>query len=154
MDKITKTILVAFYVLQVCVACREQLMHVYEQTAEALAPQAVHVRQVVQDVVLKDVMEARGPTSNVSISAVDTALSHLPVALAAVEHVVHPMHSHDGDKRHDKDRVRRNRRLHKYSGPFRYYDNLAMSIAAIRPAVGHDMAYVTAPVRRNLYGLG
>lgn len=154
MDKITKSILVAFYVLQVCVACREQLLHVYEQTAEAFTTPTAHVRQVVQNVVLKEAVEARGPTSEVSITSVDTVLSHLPVALVAAEHVVHPMHSRDDDKRHDKDRAKRHRRLHKYSGPLRYYDNLAISIAAIRPPAGHELAFVTAPVRRNLYGLG
>jgi hypothetical protein len=151
MDKLTKQILVAFYVLQVGVACREQLLHVYEQAVERLAPQAAHVRQVVQNVVLREAQAARGPTSDVAIAPADSTLSHLPAALAAVTEITHPVHSHD-DGRHDKDRIKRHRRLHKFVGPLRYYDHLAMSIAAIKPPAGHELAFVTATVRRNLYG--
>lgn len=151
MDKLTKQILVVFYVLQVSIACREQLLHVYELAVERLVPQATHVRQVVQNVVFKEAQTARGPTSDVAIASADNALSNLPVALAAAAEITHPMHSHSDDKRHDKDRVKRHRRLHKFVGPLRYYDNLAISIAAIKPPAGHELAFVTATVRINQY---
>lgn len=140
MSRLTKTILVALYMVQVGVAFHSHLTTFLSQTIAALVPARDTVRTIVQNVVLAPADRPSTMRNEVSVTPA-TPLAQMPIAVMAVVGEIQLPYSTDHQTGHDKDRIKRHRRLHGFRGPERYYGNLAASLLKLGPPPGHDLAF-------------
>ena len=143
MGKITKILLVILYLAQVEIAFHTQILNLYHHALDAIRPSEV-TQQIVGNLFWRPVHEV--PPGTTSTLQPAMSLAEVPAALTTLVGEIEVMHPTEEGGHHDKDRIKRHRKLHRFRQRQHCFGNLAKSLRRRRPAPGHDFAYVTTAV--------
>jgi hypothetical protein len=151
MIKVTKVAIAILYLIQVEVIFHGQFEHLWQSLLETLEPEIKTISRSTGRTSLEPDLPAMSPDG--LIIGQPLAIAQGAAAVAAMVSESDPMHSPE-DKRHDKDRPRRHRRLHGFQGLERHFGNLASAIAVIATPAGHELGYWPAATPRTTFSKG